>query len=112
MKRCFSLPLATKLGTFHWPPSLEHSIGHQALVLPSPSFSFLLKGGLGSLGGLSFSRHNFQFNLENSCSRKLLKEEENDQSGKLGKGRKVEWKSCNSFRGMEMSNDRVGRLKP
>ncbi len=23
--------MATKLGTFHWPPSLEPSIGHQAL---------------------------------------------------------------------------------
>jgi hypothetical protein len=31
-KRCFfpSFPLATKFGTFHWAPSLEHSIGHQA----------------------------------------------------------------------------------
>jgi hypothetical protein len=91
---------------------LEHSIGHQALYLPSPSFPFFLKGGVGSLGVLSFPRHNFQFNLENSCSHKLLKEEENDQPRELGKGRRVEWKSCDSFRGMEMSRDRVGRLKP
>jgi hypothetical protein len=44
---------------------LEHSIGHQALDLLSPPFSFSLKGELGSLGGsLSFPGHNFQFNLE------------------------------------------------
>jgi hypothetical protein len=30
--------------TFHWPLSLEPSIGHQALDPPSPSFSFFLKG--------------------------------------------------------------------
>jgi hypothetical protein len=64
------------------------------------------------LGALSFPKRDFQFNLENSYSHKLLKEEENDQPWELGKGRKVEWKSCNSFRGMEMSSDRVGRLKP
>jgi hypothetical protein len=57
-------PLATKHGTFHWPPSLEPSIGHQILDLPSPPFSFSLKGGFGSLGALSFPKHNFQFNLE------------------------------------------------
>jgi hypothetical protein len=63
------IPLATKLGTFHWPPSLEHaidhqalehsighqawehSIGHQAWDLPSPPLSFSLEGELGSLGG-------------------------------------------------------------
>jgi hypothetical protein len=67
------LPLATKLGTFHWPPSLEHSIGHQTLDLPSPPFPFSLKGGLRSLGGLSFLGHNFQFNLEKTCSYELLR---------------------------------------
>jgi hypothetical protein len=49
------LPLATKPSTFsvsfHWPPSQapspSPSIGHQALDLPSPTFSFSLKGGLG-----------------------------------------------------------------
>jgi hypothetical protein len=67
VKRCFSF-------TFQWPPSLEHSIDHQALdpsnghqawnillvtklwilplatklwILLSPSFSFSLKSGLG-----------------------------------------------------------------
>jgi hypothetical protein len=103
--------LATKLGTFHWPPSLEHSIGHQALDLPSPSFPFSLKGGLKSLGAL-FPKTYFQSNLKDSCSYKLLKEGENDQPWELGKGRRVEWKSCNGFKGMEMSSDRVGRLKP
>jgi hypothetical protein len=58
------LALATKLGTSHWQPSLEHSIGNQTLDLPSPPFSFSLKGELKSLGGLSFPGHNFQFNLE------------------------------------------------
>jgi hypothetical protein len=28
------IPMATKLGTFQWPPSLEHSNGHQAWNLP------------------------------------------------------------------------------
>ncbi len=68
--------------SLHWPPSLEHSIGHQALErsighqdlersighqtldLPSPPFSFSLKCKLGSWGTLSFPGHNFQFNLE------------------------------------------------
>jgi hypothetical protein len=35
--------------TFHWPPSLEPSISHQALDLPSPPFSFSLKGDLDDL---------------------------------------------------------------
>jgi hypothetical protein len=35
--------------------SFPPSIGHQALDLPSPSFSFSLKGGLGCLGGFFFS---------------------------------------------------------
>jgi hypothetical protein len=60
-------------------PSLSPSIGHQALDLPSPPFSFSLKGGLGSLGGFFFLRHNFQFNLRNTCSHKLFEEEKNDQ---------------------------------
>jgi len=33
---------------------MELSTGHQALDLPSPPFSFSLKGGLRSLGALSF----------------------------------------------------------
>jgi hypothetical protein len=61
------------LGTFYWSLNLEHSIGHQTLErsighqtldLPSPPFSFFLKGGLGSLGAFSSPEHNFQFNLE------------------------------------------------
>jgi len=66
VKRCFSFTFhwPPNIGTFHWPPSLERSIGHQALDLPSPPFSFSLKGGLGSLGALFFPGHNFQFNLE------------------------------------------------
>jgi hypothetical protein len=43
---------------------MELSIGHQALDLPSPPFSFSLKEELGSLGALSFPEHNFQFNLK------------------------------------------------
>jgi hypothetical protein len=30
----------------------------------------------------------------------------------LGKGRRVEWKSCNNFERMEVSSDNVGRLEP
>ncbi len=65
VKRCLSF-------TFQWPPSLEPSIGHQALDPsighqaldpsighraldpPSPPFSFSLKGGLESWGALSW----------------------------------------------------------
>jgi hypothetical protein len=57
VKRCFSF-------TFHWPPSFGST---------SPPFLFSLKGGLKSLGGLSFLRHNFQFNLEKTCSYELLR---------------------------------------
>jgi hypothetical protein len=39
--------------SFHWPPNKEPfpspSFDHQTLDLPSPSFSFFLKGRLGSL---------------------------------------------------------------
>jgi uncharacterized Zn-finger protein len=30
----WNIPLATKPGTFHWPPSMGPSIGHQAWNLP------------------------------------------------------------------------------
>jgi hypothetical protein len=43
------------------------------------SFSFSLKGGLGSWEALFFLGYNFQFNLENTCSHKLFEEEKNDQ---------------------------------
>jgi hypothetical protein len=45
--QAWNIPMATKHGTFQWPPSLEHSIDHQALDPPSPPFFFFLKGGLG-----------------------------------------------------------------
>jgi hypothetical protein len=41
-------------------------------------FSFSLKCELGSLELSLFLGHNFQFNLENTCSDKLLEEEKND----------------------------------
>ncbi len=61
------LPLTTQQRTFsfsfHWPPNKEPSpspsIDHQALDLPSPSFSFSLKGKLGGLG-LPFFSHRKQ----------------------------------------------------
>ncbi len=67
VKRCLSF-------TFQWPPSLEPSmghqaldpfmghqaldpsIGHQALDPPSPPFSFSLKGGFESWEFLSWPR--------------------------------------------------------
>jgi hypothetical protein len=54
----WNIPLATK----HW-------------NLPSPPFFFSLKDGFELFGAFSFPKHNFQFNLENTCSRKLLEEE-------------------------------------
>jgi hypothetical protein len=30
----------------------------------------------------------------------------------LGREKRVEWKSCNNFEGMEVSNDSIGRLEP
>jgi hypothetical protein len=56
---------------------MEPSIGHQALDLPSPPFSFSLKGGLGSLEFSIFLGHNFH-SILNTCSHKLLEEENND----------------------------------
>jgi hypothetical protein len=58
--------MATKLGTSQWPPSMEHSIGHQALDPPSPPFSFSLKSGLGLLGAFSCFGDNFHAIL-NTC---------------------------------------------
>jgi hypothetical protein len=81
-------------------------------ILAKPPFSFSLKGGFGSWEALSFPRHNFQLNLENTCSHKLLEEEKNDQPWLLGKGWRVEWKSYNSCEGMEVSSDSDGRLEP
>jgi hypothetical protein len=96
VKRCFSLTfhwppslkhsighqtwnllLATKHGTFHWPPSMEPSIDHQALDSLSPPFSFFLKGELESLGALSYLGDNFHVIL-NTCFHKLLEEANND----------------------------------
>jgi hypothetical protein len=67
----FHLPLATKpmepsIGHQTLEHSIGHqplecSIGHQALDLPSPPFSFSLKGRFGSFGVLSFPGHNVQF---------------------------------------------------
>jgi hypothetical protein len=59
--------------------AMEPSIGHQTLDLPSPPFSYSLKGGLKSWGALFFPRHNFQFNFEKTCSYEFLEEEKNDQ---------------------------------
>jgi hypothetical protein len=86
----FFLPLATKPRTFsfsfHWPPnqepSLPPSIGHQALDLPSPSFSFFLKGGLRCLGGFffsSFGEITSNSIWRNTSSYKFLEEEKQDQ---------------------------------
>jgi hypothetical protein len=43
------------------------------LDLPSPPFPFFLKGIFRSLGSVYFLGHNFQFNLEKTCSYELLK---------------------------------------
>jgi len=75
----WNLPMATKHGTFQWPPSMEPSIGHQALDPPSPPFSFSLKGGLRSLGALSCLGDNFHAIL-NICFHTLLEEANNDYS--------------------------------
>ncbi len=93
--------MATKFGTFHWPPSfgtfhwppsldpsighqaldpsighraLDPSIGHQALDPPSLPFSFSLKGGLGSWGALSWPRGQFSCNLEHLLTSFLKRE--------------------------------------
>jgi len=62
VKGCFFLhiPMATKHGTFQWPPSMGSSIDHQAknllLFLPlateQRSFTLSLKDELGSWGVL------------------------------------------------------------
>jgi hypothetical protein len=64
--QAWNIPLATKHGTFHWPPNLKPSIGHQALDPPSSPFSFSLKGEFGSLGALSCLGDNFHAIL-NTC---------------------------------------------
>ncbi len=60
-------------------PFPSPSIGHQALDLSSPSFSFFSKGGFGWSRLFIFPKHNFQFNFENIGSYKLLEEEKNDE---------------------------------
>jgi hypothetical protein len=50
--------------------------------------------------------------LRSASFYKLLEEEKEDQPWELGRGRRVEWKSCNSFEGMEVSGDSIGRLEP
>ncbi len=63
------LPLATKQRTFsftfHWPPNFGSTF----------TFIFLLfKRWIRIIGSFFFLGHNFQFNLENICSHKLLEE--------------------------------------
>jgi hypothetical protein len=64
--QAWNIPMATKHGTFQWPLNMEPSIGHQALDPPSPPFSFSLKGELESLGTLSCLGDNFHAIL-NTC---------------------------------------------
>jgi hypothetical protein len=83
------LPMATKHGTFHWPPNLEHSIGHQAWNLPlatklgtfhwPPSFGstfisllLLFKRWTWIIGG-SLALEEFSRNLEYLFSTSFLK---------------------------------------
>jgi hypothetical protein len=67
--------------TFHWPPSKEPSpspsIGHQT-TFSFTFLPFLFKRRTQIIGALFFPGHNFQFNWENTCFRKLLEEEKND----------------------------------
>jgi hypothetical protein len=90
VKGCFFLhiPMATKHGTFQWPPSMGSSIDHQAknllLLLPlatkQRSFTLSLKDGLGSWEGILFPpKKQFQFNLESVCCDKFLEEGRKDQ---------------------------------
>jgi hypothetical protein len=93
VKGCFFLhiPMATKHGTFQWPPSMGSSIDHQAknllllLLLPLAtkrrSFTLSLKDKLGSWGGIFFfpRKKQFQFNLESVCYDKVLEEGRKDQ---------------------------------
>jgi hypothetical protein len=90
VKGCFFLhiPMATKHGTFQWPPSMGSSIDHQAknllLLLPlatkQRSFTLSLKDGLGSWERIFFSlKKQFQFNLESVCCDKFLEEGRKDQ---------------------------------
>jgi hypothetical protein len=44
----------------------------------------------------------------NTSSYKFFEEEEDDQPWYGGRGRRVEWKSGNSFEGMGVSSDRLG----
>jgi hypothetical protein len=80
--------------TFHWPsskePSPSPSIGHQKnnlllhlplatklwIYLHLPSISLLKADS--DHQSFFFLGHNFQFNLENTCSCKLIEEENND----------------------------------
>jgi hypothetical protein len=66
------------------------------------------------IGALSIFPLEITFNsiLRSIISYKLLEEEKDDQPWYLGRGRTVEWKSCNSFEGMEVSSDGIRRLEP
>jgi hypothetical protein len=75
--QAWNIPLATKHGTFQWPPSMEPSIGHQTLDPPSPPFSFSLKGEFGSLGALSCLGDNFHAIL-NTCFYEFLEKANKD----------------------------------
>jgi hypothetical protein len=90
VKGCFFLhiPMATKHGTFQWPPSMGSSIDHQAknllLLLPlatkQRSFTLSLKDGLGSWEEvLFFLEKQLQSNLESVCCDKFLEEGRKDQ---------------------------------
>jgi hypothetical protein len=50
--------------------------------------------------------------LRSTSFYKLLEEEKEDQPWELGRGRRIEWKSYNSFERMEVSRDNIGRLEP
>jgi hypothetical protein len=64
----WNIPLATKLGTFHWPPSFGSTF---------TPFLLLFKRRTWIIGGFFFPGDNFQFNLE-YLFRQAFEEEKND----------------------------------
>jgi hypothetical protein len=80
------------------------------LDLLSLSFSFSLKGELGSLELSSSPDIIFNSILRILVPISFLKRKKMI-SLVVGKRRKVKWKSCSSLEGMEVSSDSIGRLE-
>ncbi len=107
--QAWNIPMATKHGIFHWPPSQEPSpspspsIGNQAKELHP-----LFKRRTWILGKDFFSpEKTISIQSWECLLRQVSWGGEEGSTLELERGRRIEWGSCKSFQGMEVKSGRL-----